>query len=40
VFGLFAAGGVALDEKGEYILTINLNVGAGYKTTQFKYKVK
>ena len=33
-------GGVSLDEKGEYLFTINLNVGAGYKTTQFKYKVK
>lgn len=32
--------GVTLDEKGEYLFTINLNVGAGYKTTQFKYKVK
>jgi hypothetical protein len=33
-------GGVSLDEKGEYLFTINLNVGAGYKTTQFKHKVK
>lgn len=32
--------GVTLDEKGEYLFTINLNVGMGYKTTQFKYKVK
>lgn len=32
--------GVTLDEKGEYLFTTNLNVGAGYKTTQFKYKVK
>lgn len=33
-------GGISLDEKGEYLFTINLNVGAGYKTTQLKYKVK
>lgn len=33
-------GGVSLDEKGEYLFTINLNVGASYKTTQFKYKIK
>lgn len=33
-------GGVSLDEKGEYLFTINFNVGANYKTTQFKYKVK
>ena len=33
-------GGVSLDEKGEYLFTINLNVGTGYKTTQFQYKVK
>ena len=33
-------GGVSLDEKGEYLFTINLNIGAGYKTTQFKHKVK
>ncbi|MCL4547100.1 MAG: hypothetical protein M1495_00845 [Bacteroidetes bacterium] len=33
-------GGVSLNEKGEYLFTINLNVGAGYKTSQFKYKVK
>jgi hypothetical protein len=32
--------GVTLDEVGEYLFTINLNVGAGYKTTQFKYAVK
>lgn len=30
--------GVSLDEKGEYLFTINLNVGSGYQTTQFKYK--
>jgi hypothetical protein len=33
-------GGVSLDERGEYLFTINLNVGASYKTSQFKYKVK
>jgi hypothetical protein len=33
-------GGVTLDEKGDYLFTINLNVGTGYKTTQFKYAVK
>jgi hypothetical protein len=33
-------GGVMLDEKGEYLFTINLNVGSGYKTTQFKYELK
>ncbi len=32
--------GVLLAEKGEYLFTINLNVGMGYKTTQFKYNVK
>jgi hypothetical protein len=32
--------GVLLDESGEYLFTINLNVGSGYKTTQFKYAVK
>jgi hypothetical protein len=32
--------GVTLDEKGEYLFTINLNIGSGYKTTQFKYKIK
>jgi len=36
----YFGGGVSLEEKGEYLFTINLNVGAGYKTTQFKYKVK
>jgi fructose-specific component phosphotransferase system IIB-like protein len=33
-------GGVSLDEKGEYLFTINLNVGASYRTSQFKYEVK
>ncbi len=31
---------LTLKEKGEYLFTINLNVGSGYKTAQFKYKVK
>jgi hypothetical protein len=34
------AGALTLNEKGEYLFTINLNIGASYKTTQFKYKVK
>lgn len=33
-------GGVTLDEKGEYLFTINLNIGSGYKTTQLKYELK
>jgi hypothetical protein len=33
-------GGISLEEKGEYLFTINLDVGADYKTTQFKYRVK
>ncbi|PKL81647.1 MAG: hypothetical protein CVV24_14225 [Ignavibacteriae bacterium HGW-Ignavibacteriae-3] len=33
-------GGVTFDEKGEYLFTINLNIGMGYKTSQFKYKIK
>ncbi|MHB8580696.1 MAG: hypothetical protein ACYDA4_12695 [Ignavibacteriaceae bacterium] len=32
--------GVSLEEKGIYLFTINLNIGSGYKTTQFKYKVR
>jgi hypothetical protein len=32
--------GVTFDEAGDYLFTINLNVGTGYKTTQFKYTVK
>lgn len=32
--------GVSLTEKGDYLFTINLNVGVSYRTTQFKYKVK
>lgn len=32
--------GVSLDEKGEYLFTINLNVGSSYITRQFKYKTK
>jgi hypothetical protein len=34
------ASGLTLKEKGEYLFTINLNIGASYKTTQFKYVVK
>lgn len=33
-------GGVSLYEKGEYLFTINLNIGSSYATSQFKYKVK
>jgi hypothetical protein len=33
-------GGITLDEKGDYLFTINLNIGASFKTTQFKYAVK
>jgi len=33
-------GGLTLDEKGDYLFTINLNIGSSYKTTQFKYAVK
>jgi len=33
-------GGISLIEKGEYLFTINLNIGSGYQTTQFKYEVK
>jgi hypothetical protein len=33
-------GGISLVEKGDYLFTINLNIGMGYKTTQFKYKVR
>jgi hypothetical protein len=32
--------GVSLNEKGDYLFTINLNIGIGYKTTQFKYTLK
>lgn len=32
--------GISLIEKGDYLFTINLNIGAGYKTTQFKYTFK
>ena len=32
--------GVSLNEKGDYLFTINLNIGMGYKTTQFKYTLK
>jgi len=33
-------GGVSLNEKGDYLFTINLNVGASYITKQFIYKEK
>jgi hypothetical protein len=32
--------GVYLTEKGDYLFTININIGMGYKTTQFKYTLK
>ena len=34
------AGALTLKQRGEYLLTVNLNIGAGYKTMQFKYRVK
>lgn len=34
------ASGLTLKEKGKYLFTINLNIGAGYKTMQFKYVVR
>ena len=36
----YFGGGVSLNEKGDYLFTINLNIGMGYKTTQFKYTLK
>ena len=33
-------GGISLVEKGDYLFTINLNIGTGYKTSQFKYNNK
>lgn len=36
----YFGGGILLEEKGEYLFTINLNIGMGYKTTQFKYDLK
>lgn len=36
----YFGGGATLNERGEYLFTINLNVGTGYKTSQFKYRVK
>jgi hypothetical protein len=33
-------GSVILDEKGEYLFTINLNIGWSYATSQFKFKIK
>ena len=32
--------GVSLNEKGDYLFTININIGMGYKTTQFIYTLK
>ena len=32
--------GVSLIERGDYLFTINLNVGSGYKTWQFKSKFR
>lgn len=32
--------GVLMNEKGDYLFTININIGWGYKTTQFKYTMK
>ena len=32
--------GLTLDEKGEYLLTVSVNVGGVSKTTQFQYAVK
>ena len=39
ILSYFGAG-VSLNEKGDYLFTINLNIGMGYKTTQFKYTLK
>lgn len=36
----YFGGGILLEEKGEYLFTINLDVGMGYRTTQFKYELK
>lgn len=36
----YFGGGIMLNERGQYLFTINLNIGSGYKTTQFKYKVR
>jgi len=33
-------GALTLDEKGEYLLTVSVNVGGVSKTTQFQYAVK
>jgi hypothetical protein len=32
--------GITLNEKGDYLFTINLNIGMGYQTAQFKYTLK
>jgi hypothetical protein len=34
------ASGLTLKQKGKYLFTINLNIGSGYKTMQFKYIVR
>ncbi|HQT91036.1 MAG TPA: hypothetical protein PL001_03310 [Candidatus Kryptobacter bacterium] len=34
------ASGLTLKQRGQYLLTVNLNIGAGYKTMQFKYVVR
>jgi hypothetical protein len=36
----YFGGSVQLNGKGDYLFTINLNIGMGYKTTQFKYTLK
>jgi hypothetical protein len=36
----YFGGGVSLDEKGEYLLTINLDIGTDYRTLQLKYRVR
>ncbi|MHB1687999.1 MAG: hypothetical protein ACYCVH_11565 [Ignavibacteriaceae bacterium] len=33
-------GALTLNEKGEYLFTINVDFGGGFKTTQFKYAVR
>ena len=34
------AGALTLKQRGQYLFTVNLNIGAGYKTMQFKYRVR
>lgn len=36
----YFGGGATLGEKGNYLFTINVNIGASYKTSQFKYKLR